>query len=369
MVLPVTGPFTVTESLNYPPPHGSVKSYYRRIVSSRQKKPYDLRLPHTVRCGFTQNLGNPTYGPLAADSALHYGANSVSFNEATSKAYAKLTEDAKQKCQASVALAEYRQAAGMVGSRLVQLTKFARAVKRLDFHTAATYLSLSPNTSYSDVSRQMKKRWRKDKDLAGVWLEVHFGWEPMVKDIYDALEVAVNPVKDKPIKGRATGPLVRDQLINRPVGSANYVDLRQCKVQYLADLRVTNPNLAQLSQWGITNPLSLVWELIPFSFVVDWFVNVSQLIGTFDDWFGVSLTNSSTTVYNTCNFKRWFTPPPDSRQHGQFYDVTRSAGITKPVLYVKPLKGPSWQRALTQASLLLALMPKSRTSADRFGWR
>jgi hypothetical protein len=36
---------------------------------------------------------------------------------------------------------------------------------------------------------------------------------------------------------------------------------------------------------GVSKAASVIWEAIPFSFVVDWFVNVGDVIASVEDWF------------------------------------------------------------------------------------
>jgi hypothetical protein len=40
---------------------------------------------------------------------------------------------------------------------------------------------------------------------------------------------------------------------------------------------------AILHSLGVTKPLSVIWELVPFSFVVDWFVSVGEWISSLED--------------------------------------------------------------------------------------
>lgn len=48
--------------------------------------------------------------------------------------------------------------------------------------------------------------------------------------------------------------------------------------------RITVPNSAiMLSQLGVTKPIGVLWELIPFSFVLDWFTDLSGFISQFED--------------------------------------------------------------------------------------
>jgi hypothetical protein len=50
---------------------------------------------------------------------------------------------------------------------------------------------------------------------------------------------------------------------------------------------VRNAGMKQLAQIGITNPALLVWELIPYSFVVDWMIPVGDWLSSLDALVGV----------------------------------------------------------------------------------
>lgn len=51
--------------------------------------------------------------------------------------------------------------------------------------------------------------------------------------------------------------------------------------------------LVTLSNLGITNPASIVWELTPFSFVVDWFLPLGDYINAWDATLGWTFLNGS----------------------------------------------------------------------------
>jgi hypothetical protein len=61
------------------------------------------------------------------------------------------------------------------------------------------------------------------------------------------------------------------------------------------DYVLANPALASLAQAGITNPLEVAWELVPFSFVADWFFPVGAYLGSLDADFGWSFKGGSVT--------------------------------------------------------------------------
>jgi hypothetical protein len=44
--------------------------------------------------------------------------------------------------------------------------------------------------------------------------------------------------------------------------------------------RLSNPSLAQLNGTGLLNPALLYWELMPYSFVVDWFIPVGDVLAS-----------------------------------------------------------------------------------------
>jgi hypothetical protein len=50
---------------------------------------------------------------------------------------------------------------------------------------------------------------------------------------------------------------------------------------------IRDASLKQLSQLGITNPALLVWELIPYSFVIDWLIPVGDFLSSLDALVGV----------------------------------------------------------------------------------
>jgi hypothetical protein len=115
---------------------------------------------------------------------------------------------------------------------------------------------------------------------------------------------------------------------------------------------------------GLTNPASWVWEAIPFSFVVDWFANVGQVLGSITDLYGVILVNPSTTLLQTSNWEQtWMygrNGLPAGKTVGEafmfekyeMFACRRSLSIAGPTLSVKPFRGISPIRGATAISLL-----------------
>jgi hypothetical protein len=341
-------------SLAFPPPGNAFKQYARIRSWTTQKPPFTKRLPYTSRNGFATNSGNiEGYSPVvSADSVFLTSIDPRCNTEATAKAYGKFVDAVKRSSNVVVNLAEYRQASDMVAGRATQLIKFARALNRLDFAEACRVLGLS-----KQAFKGMQKMWSKEKSLANIWLEYHFGWENIVKDIHEATIILTGPIPPSKVRG------VGSHTINeKPVNIKGQVEVRSYfgGVSMMADVTVSNPNLRSLVDFGITNPAIWAWELIPFSFVVDWFVNVSQMLGTFDDFFGLSLGNAATTLKAQNYFYSFWGPPrfdPGRVSTARGGGIDRIQGVASPGLHVRPFKGPSVVRAATAISLLTQLLP------------
>jgi len=51
--------------------------------------------------------------------------------------------------------------------------------------------------------------------------------------------------------------------------------------------RVGSPQVAFLAQTGFTNPINLLWEVIPYSFVVDWLLPIGPYLEQLHAWDGL----------------------------------------------------------------------------------
>ena len=343
MTYPISGPFTKASTLNGPPSkYGFTPIWMEKYQTwYRQRKPYDLPLKYDMtllRCVY--NSDSWEY-PSSTSTAPAF--NSSAHANALNKTYGKLVESLGNQSLWAVNLAERRQTFDLITSSATTLWKFSRELRKLNFVKAARILGVTKPSGL--VSKKTAKAFGEN------FLKFHFGVEPLIEDIGNAIETLQSPFPSRTVKARSS-VVVRETYNTGTYGSRGF---REWKSSALMQTRVslTNENLYKANQLGFVNPASFVWELIPFSFVVDWFVNVGQFLSSFSDFAGLSLEGSFTTSFQNGKAE-------DTHNFGSFRKavflstyLSRGDSISGPTLRPRPWRGISPTRAATAISLLL----------------
>lgn len=132
------------------------------------------------------------------------------------------------------------------------------------------------------------------------WLEYVYAWKPLVQDVYGLLNVEFKEPY-RIVKGRAKtqGRIASNSATNTTFQYVGFIDY-SCSVTIRAKATASGSSLGPCSEFGVTNPALLGWELLPFSFVVDWFLPVGpyldRLLTPVSD---VNISDFSITTKNT----------------------------------------------------------------------
>jgi hypothetical protein len=314
-----------------------------------QKRPFDRSLPYYTNGAVWvkhANGGVPSISWQQMYQFVYTGGETRlnrAVNQAKIIAYERFKNKFGDRAEWLVNLAELDQACKMVERRCLELLQVVRNLRRGDIAGAAKLLRT-----------QIPATGKKGAKFGDVWLEMYFGWSPLLGDIKASVDILQNPLRDVLARGTGKNTLNFDEGFN-PVGFQR-VGAYQVRVLYQSLFSITNPNLFLANQLGLLNPVTVAWELIPYSFVVDWFVNVSQFFQLGSDMFGVSLKNPFTTVHysGACYsiFRNFPLLPVPRESWGHHWVVSRVDGISGPTIGLRPWKLWSWQRALTASSLL-----------------
>jgi hypothetical protein len=127
--------------------------------------------------------------------------------------------------------------------------------------------------------------------------------------------------------------------------------------------KVTNPNLDLLQSLGLANPAEVIWELVPFSFLIDHVVGIGNFLSSFSDelgWncsdLGVSTLKRVTKVTHERDNAIGGAFPYGTKVSGLGVVFDRSQAVTLPphsLAFTNPFTGLSVTRAATYCSLLL----------------
>jgi hypothetical protein len=332
--------------------------YYDERQKHWQKQPYTLPLGYFHNSGYlvpTPDGSDPSFPrcPINAQNLSNgYFYDSNLQNLANNKAYEGLKNKVYSNAQLGVDFAEAHQSISMIAGSFSTLVKVARSIRKLDFLSAARALRM----------KFLPKGVSMKKSFANNWLEFHFGWEPLVHDIYDSVDVLNNPLNAF-MKTSGNGSISSTFTYSvRNVGNYDRLELIKnsysCRQGLTVDA-INNSTLHSLDQFGVLNPLSIAWELVPFSFVVDWYANVGEVLSSYSDFAGMSIRNQwSVTVFRT-QLQGQLNPYTGSFYRksvfysGTGYRISRGSSLITPVFAIKQLRLPSKVRALTAWSLFM----------------
>lgn len=309
-----------------------------------QRPPYRGPLPYLAGGSkvISRTGVEDTGAGLTAESFLNY---SYDYNPLRIKAYDRLKDRMYNSAAVSTSLAEMNQTVRSVIEAAGRMYKALRLLKRGNLIGCAYELGLG----------SVPKGASKTKNLAKRWLEFHLGWEPLVNDIGNAINVFQSPIKSSFVTASASDQdtLTFGSWPPDPWSTARRMYYSGIWVRYGVEVGIDNPNLFLANNMGFVNPLSVVWELVPFSFVIDWFLNVGQVLSSASDFYGLAVLNSYTTYHERGYgiFQRG--DPPGGATTSVFWKISRELGVATPSLGLKPFKALSWQRGATAIALLV----------------
>lgn len=198
-------------------------------------------------------------------------------------------------------------------------------------------------------------------DLSQKWLEVSYGWLPLLGDVDSAMQALARHVYGS----RRHIFRVRRRLHVSEDGS-DALRLWHSQRERSVDLQYmmedgTLPSTAR--ELGLLDPFSIAWELCPWSFVIDWFLPIGTFIRGVDLFPNISgdWVRSERTIEEwRCNAKENSTYKPVQNQHVRNVTLTRTCGSGSLSVPLPSFKSPfssDWRRMANALALLDGLRP------------
>ncbi len=173
-----------------------------------------------------------------------------------------------------VSLAEVDKTASMVTKRLGQIMHGVWELSRGNVPGALRV--------WGSTARKVSTKTKlKVTDISGTFLELRYGWTPLVQDVYAGAK-AFEEISNGPrgITFRSGKKFSVNIPSNNPQGIVRNYFGGTVHRSYVVE---QYEEMDALRSMGLLDPASVLWERLPWSFVVDWFIPIGsylELIGT-----------------------------------------------------------------------------------------
>lgn len=188
---------------------------------------------------------------------------------------------------------------GELREAIALLRKPAQALRRgfTDYYKAATSRSAREARKYGlslgAVNRKSPRKLRSsiDKVLSATYLEGVFGWLPLYSDVLSAADALTSyyPNDSETVQVTVEDPyayISSEMGVTRGSIRYNYrvYEVGQYSCRYKGAVWIVPPYLSSagnMSRWGfdpIRDFVPTLWELIPYSFLVDYFTNIGDIV-------------------------------------------------------------------------------------------
>lgn len=305
-------------------------------------------------------LSNPFVGNVFTESYWGCGVSNIVWDGYNAAAWADLVgptdsrartnlykkiDATNQQFQAGVFIGELRETLRMLRSPAAALRKGLSTY----LHAVDTRLTRAWNRRRGKTRRQ----WvgTANDIVAQTWLEYVFGWRPLINDIEDATKAVIrwqNASFQDDFIQRLSGHAYRERVLSdtstlmTPDAFAVYLLQREdervvqrCRVIYSAGLQPHDSfaplgsasrllKLVGFDRWQKLVPTA--WELIPYSFVADYFVNIGDVLNAWATDVSAVKWVYRTTICETVRTKSAYIDLESSAKGGSGYTLLGASG-------------------------------------------
>lgn len=179
-------------------------------------------------------------------------------------------------------------------------SKFFKKLKDSEFDTAITLAEISKTrvmiahraAVLLNIKRFFKSFWKRVRGrsiqrhesiaqaIANAWLEYQYGWKQLANDIYGIVSFSTKKSMNRYVKVRAgCADTVNRSFVDPDTGIyVQAIEQRECRGQMKIGLNMTADPVLDMTRLSTLNPIAIAWELLPFSFVFDWMLDMSTYL-------------------------------------------------------------------------------------------
>lgn len=243
-------------------------------------------------------------------------------------------------------LAELMKTLSGLGSLASQINEFLIAVSKKDYPKVADSLGI-PRRSRKHRRAVIRYNKLGIPTVSNAFLCWNFGLKPIISDM---VSLAILMGQGKPLRVVGKGMYARE--------SGNYQNLHPtpCMVSYVGsaytvyqfqvhrsgtyvrlDYEMSFERLRDLASYGLLDAPATLWAIMPYSFLVDFVLPVSEVLRSLMATFGLDFKGGSATRFVTVDRKYAYSTPPKD---------TSSLKVHKFVVKVDKMKGLRMKRTV-----------------------
>jgi hypothetical protein len=215
-------------------------------------------------------------------------------------------------------------------------------------------------------SSQKSKKQMSDEYVGSNWLQLQYGWKPLLSDVYGAAgHLAYMQNRPQILTYRASQRIQGDY-------SSSAGGVTNSGTYFVGKtIKALVEHINEASLVGLSDPASLAWELLPYSFVIDWFIpigNYLQQLNFAQSLKGKYVTSSLMVQNNTSTrLQQTFARGLATYSHREVRaSRSVSSSLAVPMPSIKPFsKIATWVHATNALALLSQLNNPSRDDGVR----
>lgn len=264
----------------------------RGSSSSLGEHPYNLTLTHRWDGYSSYETYQPTcsaYNRNYFNTNDNWGGSAAVRAWNSSDDYAVIAKLRQQingsDFDAGVFLGEGREALNMIADTALRIRRSITALRQGRVYDSWHALVQGhwrqprppPNVTRREVlsEKQVTQAW-----IGSNWLQMQYGWLPLLGDVHDGAQFLAHQLS-VPLRTvyRATRSIEGGLTPSSPVYTLKGFSSRGKSIKAI----VKTVDMPKMS--GLTNPATVAWELLPYSFVLDWFLPIGdylQAVATVD---------------------------------------------------------------------------------------
>ncbi len=242
-----------------------------------------------------------------------------------------LLKIADGKAELGTALAEAKKSVNMVADLSKSLLKALLSAKHGRWWEIPKQFGISKRTFYTG------------KNSASRLLELQYGWLPLMGDLKGAYDLSQQKLKeDMLIRGHRTNKVSYPLNGSTPSGKMTFTGNLERGHQCVLYGQLSDAFVRSANQGGLINPASLAWELVPYSFVVDWFMPIGNYLEALTATAGLDfiggfegVRGEYTARCSQSPFIGWFGSPRTGLARGFSQRRVKLDTWPKPLPYIK----------------------------------